>query len=90
MLLREIIVGKNQESYSLPLSTVSVPAAKEDLTRANPQRDQQDGQLKTPEAVLSFTLSLDCYYPGVWATLNRQIKNPKQNISIAYCVFSMS
>ena len=77
MLPSEITVGINQENYSLPLSTVSLPAAREDLKRAN-QRETHDGHLKgtmarTPEALLPFTLPLDSYYPGVWATLNRQI-----------------
>lgn len=34
MLLHEITVGINQESYNLPLSRVSVPAAEDDLKRA--------------------------------------------------------
>ena len=39
MLSSEITVGINQENYSLPLSTVSLPAATEDLERAN-QRER--------------------------------------------------
>lgn len=77
MLSSEITVGINRESYNLPLSTVSLPAAREDLKRANPKRDRQDGHLKgttarTPEAVLPFILSLDSYYPDDCAALNRQ------------------